>query len=250
MSAAIAENKREQIMSLLQAYIVFQFELVPKWSIMIHAHNLPVYYPSLFCSLWYFNHIGAWFKRNNKTNGEPDFNSFHFSFDSTMRCIWVYFMCVWICIKCLETLKASQRHRHDRKWNVIRRQPSHSEFFNTGKTQQLCLSVWFYKAPGCTHVDNLMRYWDPAGEERHNGNTRQYTVWISFTKQRRRPHFTTTNEVLNRVAVGSWSIPQEAEPSGPVFWFVELVSSYIRFPVSICHADDDSCSHIITLHFP
>lgn len=158
--------------------------------------------------------------------------------------------CVWICIKCLETLEASQRHRHDRKWNVIRRQPSHSEFFNTGKTQQLCLSVWFYKAPGCTHVDNLMRYWDPAGEERHNGNTRQYTVWISFTKQRRRPHFTTTNEVLNRVAVGSWSVPQEAEPSGPVFWFVELVSSYIRFPVSICQADDDSCSHIITLHFP
>ena len=145
-------------MSPLQAYIVFQFELVPKWSIMIHAHNLPVYYPGLFCSRWYFNHIGAWFKRDNKTNGEADFNSFHFSFDSTARYIWVFVFRACVCVCCesassvLRHSRPRKRHRHDRQWNVIRLQPSHSEFFNTGKKPSGSVCLCGFTRPQVVHM--------------------------------------------------------------------------------------------------
>lgn len=126
------------------------------------------------CSRCYFNHIEAWFKRNNKTNEEANFNSFHFSFDSTSRYIWGLFLfpvCVSACIlnttDCLETLKASWRHIIDMLEMKCNLSSTITLWvFPNRITQQLRLSLQFCMAPGCRLVDIIMKYWDTAGGEK------------------------------------------------------------------------------------
>lgn len=72
---------------------------------MIHAHNLLVYYPELFCSRCCFNHIEAWFKQNGKTKADSNFKSFSF-----FICLHheVYFMALYVCVcMCVGVLNAT-----------------------------------------------------------------------------------------------------------------------------------------------
>lgn len=76
VSKAIAE-KHVQIMSAFWAHIVSQFEVEPKRIIRVHAHNLPVHHPGIFCACFYFNSIEARFLPDNKRNGEAKCHGFH-----------------------------------------------------------------------------------------------------------------------------------------------------------------------------